>query len=57
MTINVLTILAITACLCGSLIAFLFGDDEDLAIKSTSFFLISIILLLLAILWKLNPFW
>lgn len=52
-----LTIAAILSLLCGSFIAFKIGDDEELPVKSSSFFLLAIALLLLAILIKINPFW
>lgn len=52
-----LTIFAILSTLCALFIAFIIGDDEEFPVKSSSFFLLAIILILLAILVKINPFW
>lgn len=55
--ITALTILAVLSLLGGSFITFIIGDDEEFPVKSSSLFLISITLILLALLVKINPFW
>jgi hypothetical protein len=60
--ITALTIASVIFALAGFVVAFLIGDDEPdhikgFSVKSATLFYVSIYILLLAFMWKINPFW